>query len=861
VSDAELVYVAPGDALDAARATLASATASPSERARALWVLGRSAYYANRMADAVATLGEAAGLADSAELLTEILLTLAPALSKEGHPDEALRLLEHPTLELEPRWAGQLRNQRGIILMEIGRLSEALTELETGLALLRAAGDTNRECRALVNLGVAASLMGQLDAAERWYALARELAVDTGQHVVAAGIEGNLGYVESRRGNFATALDWYERARAGFAEFGDVDLLSAVLETDHARTLLDVGLFGDAADAAGRAVRSAATGGNQMLVSQSRLLLAEALLQLGELRQADEELRRGAELAERLGQGQLVLQAESLRAEFGRLPPDDPAGAAEARIRAFLAAGWVREAYEAALSAARALRASDPARAASLLADAARHIDGSDVDPVAHALGGLLLADLADDRAAADAVFTRALAALDDQRDLLGSVEVRTTITQRLVPLREAAVAMALRVGDAAGVLDVLERARSVRERVAAARTHPLDGATLAGLRSARVAVEEAKLAGSDVRAATDALRTLERDILAGRRSQAALAPEPTEAVAGGSVLPDDVGYVTFVVHDGRLLGLACDAEATRLADLGPIEPLVGLVRTQRASLRRLADERRPEPEAEFARLERSNAELDARVLAPLALTAHRRVVVTPVEQLSDVAWSALPSLRERSVVLTPTLAAWVGDRDPIGVARVALLGGPGVGAHELDAIAAAWTERAEVAVTVTRQASCAAAADAFTGSDVIHVAAHGAFRADNPFFSALVFADGPLSLLEISALHPLPAVVVLASCDTAAAAGPGGTGDVVVGTASELRRLGARVVIAPSVAVGDRSASELSAALHRMLAAGRSPEAAIAAARAELLGTGDPRLTAAAWSFQVFAGAAAGKP
>src|SRR5690606_11514475 len=152
----ELVYVAPGDALDAARATLASGTADPSERARALWVLGRSAYYANRMADAVATLSEAASLADSAELLTEILLTLAPALSKEGHPDEALRLLEHPTLELEPRWAGQLRNQRGIILMEIGRLAEALTELETGLALLRAAGDTNRECRALVNLGVAA---------------------------------------------------------------------------------------------------------------------------------------------------------------------------------------------------------------------------------------------------------------------------------------------------------------------------------------------------------------------------------------------------------------------------------------------------------------------------------------------------------------------------------------------------------------------------------------------------------------------------------------------------------------------------------------------------------------------------------
>jgi tetratricopeptide (TPR) repeat protein len=319
------------------------------------------------MADAVAMLTEAAGLADSGELLTEVLLTLAPALSKEGHPDEALRLLEQPALELAPRFAGQLRNQRAIILTELGRLPEAMAQLEAGLALLRRAGDTSRECRTLVNLGVVASLMAQLDAAERWYADARELAVGTGQHVVAAGIEGNLGYVESRRGNFAAALDWYERARRGFAGFGDVDLLVAVLETDHARTLLDTGLCTDAADAAERAVRSAAAGGNQMLVTQSRLLLAEALLRLGDDRRADDELARAADLAERLGQHPWVLRAESLRVEFGRLAPDDRLSAADARVAAFVDAGWMREAYDAALAAAAALRASDPALAARLL--------------------------------------------------------------------------------------------------------------------------------------------------------------------------------------------------------------------------------------------------------------------------------------------------------------------------------------------------------------------------------------------------------------------------------------------------------------------------------------------------------------
>jgi hypothetical protein len=329
--------------------------------------------------------------------------------------------------------------------------------------------------------------------------------------------------------------------------------------------------------------------------------------------------------------------------------------------------------------------------------------------------------------------------------------------------------------------------------------------------------------------------------------------------VAGAAVLPADTVYVTFVVHAGNLLGLAHDAESTRLADLGSVQPLIGVARAQRASLRRLADARRRDPDAEFARLQQANAALDDRLLAPLALAPHRRVVISPVEQLRDVAWAALPSLHGRPAVLAPTLSAWVADREPIGVGRVALLRGRGVDAAELDAVAEEWTGRA--AVAMLRQASCAAAADAFTGSDLLHIAAHGAFRADNPYFSSLVFADGPLTLLEIAALHPLPGVVVLASCDTAAAAGPGGTADVVVGTASELRRLGARVVIAPSIVVGDHGAGEWSIALHRALVAGHAVDAAVGAARDELVATGDPRLAAVAWSFQVFAGAAAGEP
>ena len=226
-------------------------------------------------------------------------------------------MLADPSLDLAPRFRGQLRNQRGIILAEVNRLPEALEQTEEALDLLRAAGERSHEARTLVNLGAITSMMGRLDDAERWYEEARDCTVATGQHVVAAGIEGNLGYVASRRGRYTEALDWYERARASFARLGGVDLLVAVLEIDHARTLLDVGLASDAARAAERAVRSATSGGNQMLETQGRLLRAEALIAVDDRRQAELEVRRGSDLAERLGQTAWHLRAMHLAAELG----------------------------------------------------------------------------------------------------------------------------------------------------------------------------------------------------------------------------------------------------------------------------------------------------------------------------------------------------------------------------------------------------------------------------------------------------------------------------------------------------------------------------------------------------------------
>ena len=862
---AEQVYATPGDALDAARLTLADPAATPTERAGALWALGRAAYYANRVSDAVRLLRDAVPLVGDPEMLTEILLTLAPALSKDGRPEEALAMLADPSLELAPRFRGQLRNQRGIILAEVNRLPEALEQTEEALALLRAAGERSQEARTLVNLGAITSMMGRLDEAERWYEEARDCTVATGQHVVAAGIEGNLGYVASRRGRYAEALDWYSRARTSFGRLGGVDLLVAVLEIDHARTLLDVGLAVDASQAAERAVRSAASGGNQMLETQARLLRAEALTALDDRRHAELEVRRGAELAGRLGQTAWYLRALHLAAELDITLPDEGAsdGAALGEIDAFLVAGWAREALETAVSRARQMGQAQPDRARALLSVAAERTAGLDVDPLDRAHASLLLAGFDGDPTRAARAFDDALAAIDAQRALIGSVELRATILHRLAPICDDALASALESPDAAHeVLGVLERVRSMIVAPGGdLGGAPVVQAALARLRDARVALDEAKLGGGDVGAAATTVRSLEREVLDHRRAAGGNQPSPGATMpARHADVPEGSAYITYAIRLGLLVAVVRRGERSELHHLGPLDAIVGAMRSQRLALQHLADERFSGSGSDLARLQRASATLDEVLVRPLGAGAAERVVLTPPIALGDITWSALPSLVDRPLTVVPCLASWAADADAPRVRRYSFLGGPGLqaAADELRRIGDIWRRPDAVVVA----ASCERAGAALLRADLLHVAAHGTFRLDNPFFSSLEFTDGSLTVLEMVDLGRAPAVVVLASCDAGSGAAAGGRGSpAVVGTAAELRHIGARVVVAPPVVVNDRAAAEYTVGLHTELAAGRSIDDAVVRTRLRGAASSDPTVVAAAHAFTVFGDAGTRHP
>jgi CHAT domain-containing protein len=177
------------------------------------------------------------------------------------------------------------------------------------------------------------------------------------------------------------------------------------------------------------------------------------------------------------------------------------------------------------------------------------------------------------------------------------------------------------------------------------------------------------------------------------------------------------------------------------------------------------------------------------------------------------------------------------------------LVAGPGL-PHALAEVAALRDRYPAAQCLTGADASVAAVAQALDGAGWVHLATHGRFRADNPLFSALVLADGPLTVHDIERLGSAPARLILSSCESGlSAVAPG---DELMGLTAALLALGTTTVVASVVPVPDDATSALMGAMHAELAAGAPAAGALARARAAL-DPEDPRHTVAHAGFVCF--------
>ena len=155
---------------------------------------------------------------------------------------------------------------------------------------------------------------------------------------------------------------------------------------------------------------------------------------------------------------------------------------------------------------------------------------------------------------------------------------------------------------------------------------------------------------------------------------------------------------------------------------------------------------------------------------------------------------------------------------------------GPGLSSAEAEgrAVAACY---ADATLLTGDAATVGAVAEAMCRVDVAHLVCHGSFSSENPMFSSLRLADGPMFVYDLERLSPPPDVVVLSACSAGHHATP--AGKEILGLTASLLATGPRAVIAATVAVPDTSATvDFMSALHRALATGAGPAEALRRAR-----------------------------
>jgi hypothetical protein len=460
----------------------------------------------------------------------------------------------------------------------------------------------------------------------------------------------------------------------------------------------------------------------------------------------------------------------------------------------------------------------------------------------------------------------RGLDVIGKYQSVLGSSELRAQITAHGAELAILGQRHALRRGWPWLLFAWSERWRAVALAVPPVRP-PADEDLQAELATMRDISSRLSRASSLGRGAAPLQHELQRleGVVRARAMRTITAGSRDTSLAGtrGFVLSgllDELGddrLLELVDIEGQLHVLECGTGRVRRFTVGATEQADREVRFARFLLRSMAygPDLPWQPEL-YDRLTRMGETLERVLLGEAAADlGEGRVIVVPPGKLHAVPWALLPGLRSRALSVVPSAASWLRARraatDDIhnaSAGRVVLVRGPDLASQgaEVPQLAADYAGAVESVVLGDGTATAARVLDAIDGAWLVHIAAHGSFRADSPLFSALRLDDGPLTVYDLERLRRGPRQLVLSSCDSGVVA-PAGA-DEVLGLASSLIPLGTAAVVASVVPVNDTAVVPLMIALHRELRGGASLAEALR--RARLASEVDPVTAATGWSF-----------
>lgn len=820
------------------------------------WITALACLVESRLNEAIIASDEAAHLLSRGQAVGDAANARLPkfiALSMMGRVEEALTCAEYVTAQMlaadDKRGAAKIGRNIGLLLKDHGRAGEAVTHFREAHSLFGELGDVHLAAQTLVGLGDALAAMGEIAEALSCFRSARVFFSGVGQEFSFAVAIESESILLTTLGQYAQSLQLLLDAIATYDTLNAAGP-KAVAHKLLGDTYLSLNLTHEAATSFRAALAHFDHLGMQAEGASARVQLARALLhEPGDAASknalVDSSLNDAAQYYRRIDDPMGQANVDLVRAEHSMQigQAADAVAAAQAAQANGNTAGAPAVIARALLMEATARRMAGDLRKASQLAESALASASALGLPSLRARSstecGLTL-EMAGEIEAASEHFETAIADIEAlwsdiparraRQTLLADHlspyegQVRTALHAHendATPARALAVVLAVeryraRTFGQRSTVETSSRVRSVRARLDwLYRRHDraMDrgenpSATEDAIRHGEAELREALLREEFVQSATDpSHKTAALHTVAALQAQL----RPRDVIVQYGVAADEL--FACVVHRDRV------QVHRRIASWSTVEQAIRAVRLHIDTMLVGSQRRAAHAPQLTSRATAALKKLRERIIAPLEddLRHCERALIVPHGGLAAVPFVALDDdtngwLAQASLALAPSLSV-----------AAQLLGIPHRPAmFDAATLVVADTQRlvhadAE-AMLVSRhfapsqmllgdQATATALHEWAGQARLLHLACHGAFRTDNPMFSALRLADGQLTAMDIESLHLPESLVVLSACESGSA--DNALGDELVGLVRAFLTAGAARVLACHWPVDDEVALE----------------------------------------------------
>ncbi|MFN8523859.1 MAG: CHAT domain-containing tetratricopeptide repeat protein [Chloroflexota bacterium] len=775
--------------------------------------------------------------------------------------------------------AAKQSNNLGTIYRPMGRPKDALAAYRDARRVFRNRGEAASLADVEQNIGNVLVDLGRFDEALGRLRVAARLRRQLGLRADAALTTMNMGVLLLKRGELGDALAELLNARAAYQELGaargmvavDLELLSAYVALN---------LTEESERTAERAIGQLRSLPMPLELGQALLMDSRLAFRTGDLERAQAHVHEAARLFQVNGM-ELWAAAARLHSTLVRIQPDDRDGLQDLldgtrRATAELsAAGWTEQAVAGWVVESAVLDGMGRTSEALVRLRQAQATSASLGAPPVQYQVDVALAALLErlgDQAGSLSTYVSAIGHLEAIRAGARTEDLKLAVAADKVNTYERAVALQLQDESTESVrraFGFVERSKSptLLERMVAATSRARGrsrhraaraAGAVAALRARLNHAYDAGYAASAVPTGEDLwmssqsahIAGLERELRAAERELQLLAPNGSgdaRTVDVSGLLAPDALLLEYYSHDDELVAFLIQrgqVSLRRVGSLSEVETLVEAVgfQIQRAVLEQQA--LLAAPEMSRARMEHFLGLLWDALIAPVAdmIPWGGHVVVVPHGPLCGLPFHAFhrgdayfTDLVTVSYSPSAGVFAEASARGGEVGERLLLLGIEDAGLEcieeELRAVSGIWSSARSL---FGRRATRRALRRAVGSFDVLHIASHAVFRADNPAYSSIKLADGWLTASELGGLLDGVGLVTLSACETALTTP--GVGDEIQGLTRAILASGCAAVVASLWPVNDVATAPLMtsfyAALRRGLPAARALREAMSVLR-----------------------------